>query len=309
MIKKETKDFSMEALYKYVGVSRQSLRQNKIQWLRYAHIEREIIEKVHTYREDHCSMGSRALYYTMLNNGEELPIGVTKFEQLLGRKNLTVGRARSQYPKTSDGKGKEDYKNLTNGLIINDINQLIVVDITYFDIPECRTYIFTLKDVYSQTFISLTPSKNMEHDNGLQCLDEMKKLRGREVFENCIHHSDNGSQYNANAYKTQVTKMGMTISRAGSSQENGSSEQLNHIAKNMYLSKWGITTFKQLQRACKKLVILNNESRAIAQLGYISPMMFEKKIKELPIEQHPQKVMHDFTSHRFSRGIEDTKYE
>lgn len=308
MIKKETKDFSMESLYRYVGVNRQLLHQNKIQSLRSDQIESEIIKKVHAYREDHCSMGSRALYYTMLNNGEKLPIGVTKFEQLLSRKNLTVGKARSQYPKTSDGKGKENYENLTNGLIINDINQLIVADITYFDIRECRTYIFTLKDVYSQTFISLTPSKNMEHDNALQCLDEMKKLRGRAVFENCIHHSDNGSQYNANGYKAQLTKMGMIISRAGSSQENGSSEQLNHISKNMYLLKWGIATFKELQRACKKLVKLNNESRAIAQLGYISPMMFEKNILELPLDQRPKKVMFDFARHRFSRGIEDTKY-
>jgi len=307
MIKKEKKDFSMEVLYEYVGVSRQLVRQSKIQGIRNSDIESEIIKKVHLYREEHCSMGSRALYYTMLINGEVLQIGVTKFEQLLSSRNLTVGKAKSQYPKTSDGKGKENYKNLTNGLTLNDINQLIVADITYFDIKECRTYIFTLKDVYSQTFISLIPSKNMEHDNALKCLDEMMKLRGRKDFENCIHHSDNGSQYNAKAYKDQLAKMGMEISRAGSSQENGSSEQLNHISKNMYLSKWGIETFKQLEKACKKLVTLNNESRAIAQLGYISPMMFEKKIQKLPIDQRPQKIMHDFTRHRFSGGIQDTK--
>ncbi|MBK9023482.1 MAG: hypothetical protein IPL69_05790 [Saprospiraceae bacterium] len=34
--------------------------------------------------------------------------------------------------KTSDGKGKKTYPNLTNGLVLNGINQLIVGDITYY---------------------------------------------------------------------------------------------------------------------------------------------------------------------------------
>lgn len=295
-IKKKTNDFTMESLYKYVGTSRQNLHYSRIQETKNELMEQEIIEIIKNYREEHPRMGSRQLFHTLKNSGEDIGIGITKFEQLLSRTRMTVAPMRSRQPKTSDGKGKEQYSNLTNGLIINDINQLIVGDITYFATDDGMCFIFTLKDVYSQRILGLVPSMNMYHENALKCLDQMCEYRNVSIFPNCIHHSDNGSQYNARDYKTRLQGMKLVISRAEGCVENGSCEQLNHIIKNMYLTPWGIKTYAELKKGCKRMMDLNNNHRAIKQLGNLSPKDFETKIRSMPQKDKPVKNLYDFNN-------------
>ncbi|MBK8844635.1 MAG: hypothetical protein IPO33_18255 [Saprospiraceae bacterium] len=57
---------------------------------------------------------------------------------------------------------------------------------------------------------------------------------------------------------------------------------------------WGVTTYSGLVKACKKIQKLNNEQRAIKQLGNRSPVQFEEYIESLPLEMRPTKVMFDF---------------
>ncbi|MBK8517040.1 MAG: DDE-type integrase/transposase/recombinase [Saprospiraceae bacterium] len=86
---------------------------------------------------------------------------------------MTVKPLRSRIVKTSDGKGKGHYPNLTNGLVLNNVNQLIVGDITYYDIIDDQwSYIFTLKDIYSQRILGLVPSLSMEASFAYQCLEQ-----------------------------------------------------------------------------------------------------------------------------------------
>jgi putative transposase len=285
----------METLYKELHISRQAIWKHQKATNAKKESESAIIQDVKCWRKKHPSMGSRQLFHSMKNDGCDLKIGINKFENLLKKNNLTIGKVRSKKPKTSDGKGKEDYPNLTNGLILNDINQLLVADITYYWVDDAWHYLFTLKDVYSQRILDLVPSKNMTSENALKCIRTANKIRGKGALVNCIHHTDNGSQYNANNYKKILTEeLGMKISRAETCEQNGSSEQFNHIVKNMYFEGWGIETYKQLVPACKDFLHLNNNERAIKQLGNLSPIVFEKSLKSIPLELRIKKTLHDF---------------
>lgn len=289
------KSYSMEALFRSIGKSRQDFIQgNSRNILRQARDEK-VVELVYKWRDLHPKMGSRTLYYSMVRAGIDLPFGVNSFENLLSHKGLTVGKIKTSFPRTSDGKGKGRYENLTNGLRLTDINKLIVGDITYFWVESRWHYIFTLKDVYSQRIISLKPSRDMTAQNALCCLTELIDIRGRTALKGCIHHSDNGSQYNSNKYIDQLDLLGIVISRASSCQENGSSEQLNHITKNMYLSAWSISSFPELIQACKEVVYLSNNERAIKQLDYMTPIAFEKSLATVPSSHRKEKCMHDFS--------------
>ena len=200
---------------------------------------------------------------------------------------MTIKPLRSRIVKTSDGKGKGHYPNLANGLILNNVNQLIVGDITYYDIIDDQwSYIFTLKDIYSQRILGLVPSLSMEASFASKCLEQ--------AFAQ--HHSDNGSQYDSKAYKKMLADARMLISRADNCLENGSAENLNSIVKNMYLKPWNIRTFKELHQACQELVYINNHQRAIEQLGQLSPIQFEQLVAKLHPEERPKKVLYDFNS-------------
>lgn len=284
----------MELVYDVSGVSRQGIwkfikkqKQNEL-------LENVIVDQVDLIRTKHPRMGSRPLYYAIKNKGIDLGIGINKFEYLVSKLGLTVGRARTLKPKTSDGLGKKDYQNLANGLIINDINQLLVADITYYKVDQKWHYIFRLKDVYSQREIEIIASKDLKAEHAVACLESALRLRGATALKNCIHHSDNGSQYEADIFKTKLSEMGIQISRAKNCKQNGSSEQSHHICKNMYLEPWGITTFKELVLAVKKYKHLNNFERPIKQLGNLTPVEFENRLKQIPLEIRINKTLHDF---------------
>ncbi|MBK6497541.1 MAG: transposase family protein [Saprospiraceae bacterium] len=151
----------------------------------------------------HPRMGSRSLYYSIKNiGGIDLGMGVNKFEQLMSTSMYDDQTFAIRIVKTSDGKGKGTIQNLANGLILNNVNQLIVGDITYYDIIDDQwSYIFTLKDIYSQRILGLVPSLSMEASFASKCLEQAFAQRKDVGLGGCIHHSDNGSQYDSKAYK------------------------------------------------------------------------------------------------------------
>jgi len=285
----------MESVFLEIGYSRQGLSQNEARKKVGDDLDKEIEQLVIDLRVNHPRMGSRAMYNTLINKGVSLGVGVNKFEGIVSRLNLTVKKRRTLKPKTSDGKGKKEYLNLINGLIVKDIRHAIVGDITYYQVDNKWHYIFTLKDIYSQRFLGIYPSTTLEAINALHCLDQAIQQVGSEGLRGCIHHTDNGSQYEADKYILKLERLGMKISRAENCLENGSAEQLNDIIKNMYLKPWGITTFKALQKACDKIMKLSNAERGIKQLGGLSPELFEKALESIPLDQRRIKELYDFT--------------
>lgn len=285
----------MESVFLEIGYSRQGLSQNVSRKKAEDDLDKEIEQLVIGLRVNHPRMGSRSMYNTLNNKGLSLGIGVNKFENIVSRLNLTVKKGRTFKPKTSDGKGRKEYPNLINGLVVKDIRNAIVGDITYYLVDNKWHYIFTLKDIYSQRFLGIYPAATLKAVNALQCLDQAIQQVGSEGLRGCIHHTDNGSQYEADKYLMKLEKLGMKVSRAENCLENGSAEQLNDIIKNMYLKPWGITTFKGLRKACDKIMKLSNAERGIKQLGGLSPELFEKALKSIPLDQRRIKELYDFT--------------
>jgi len=294
-IKSKNRTYSMEALFEVVGKSRQGLRKADSRNKQLVDQTESLLTLVKAWRKHHPGMSARQLHYSMSNKNIIIPIGINKFEKLLSEQGLNVAPTYRQIPRTSDGKGLGHYSNLTNNLVLTAINQLIVADITYFRVNSTWCYLFLLKDAYSQRVLSLVPSRNMEYINAMKCLDQAIALRGDNAMANCIHHSDNGSQYNAKVYKQRLQSLNILISRASQCKENGSAEHINHVVKNMYLSHWEINTFEALEKKCELFVQLNNNERAIEQLGNVSPIEFESIISKLPLNQRPKFTMHDFT--------------
>jgi putative transposase len=287
----------MESFYKVIGRTRQSVSK----MLKRSHLVKSkedcILDQVTECRKMHPRMGSRTMYYTIKNiNGIELGIGVNKFERLLSDRGLTISKPKRKYVKTSDGLGKQNYTNLINGIELNNINQVICGDITYYELEGRCAYIFTLKDIYSQRILGLVPSLSLEAIYAVLCLEDAIKTRREVNLKGCIHHTDNGSQYEAKKYKQLLGNVGMIISRASNCLENGSSENLNGLVKNSYLEPWSINTFKQLQEACIELIYITNAKRAVKELDNLSPIKFEEIISQLPENERPIKKLYKFES-------------
>lgn len=301
LLEDKDRGYSLESLYNYLGTTRQRVHQMLIRNCENELKEESLKQEILDWRENHKKMGSRAMYHSLLGQNIAIPMGITKFEQFVSRYGLTAGVSKKKWHRTSDGKGKRNYPNLTNGKELRGINELIVGDITYFFMINDLSYLFQLKDVYSQRIVSIIPSRNMEAINAVRGINEVIGLRGRKNLKKCIHHTDNGSQYESKEYRRILKDLGMLVSRSSNCQENGSAEHLNHVTKNMYLNEWSIRNFKELEEACKEFQFLNNEQRCIKQLGYKTPVSFEKAVMSIPRMERPMKKLHDFTEKTPSR--------
>lgn len=283
----------MEQVYKQMGITRQAIWKSKRRDQEVQDEEEKIVEQVKQWRKRHPKMGSRALFHSMKASDISIVVGINKFEKIIKERGLQVGKAKSRKPKSSDGKGKKNYPNLTNGLELSDINQLIVLDVSYIWIENQWYYIFAIKDAYSQR-MTIVPSKDKGAKNALACLRKFAKLRGDNALNGCIHHSDNGSEYAWGPYLKALEEYNMLISRSKGCKENGSAEQAHNISKNMYLEPWGINTYEKLVKASKEFEYLNNNERAIKQLGNMTVHQFELSLKEIPKEQRMKRRLHDF---------------
>jgi putative transposase len=293
-MKSKEKDYSMEEVYKVNGSSRQAQAQSVRRNIAEHDIEKDVVKLVKEHRIRHPGLSARQLYHTIKNQNIKIQVGINKFEKIVSEHGLNIRDRKRNRPRTSDGKGKGDYSNLTYGLEINDINQLIVSDITYYWVEDKWYYLFTLKDVYSQRIIELIPSNSLSAESCMRCLESLKKLRAMSDLKGCVHHTDNGSQYAFGDYIKELKGLEMLISRAKNCKENGSAEHLNSIIKNTYLNGWNIKSFADLVKGSNLVKKYNNEERAIVGLGNISPIQYEELIKKIPLSERQVKTMYDF---------------
>ena len=169
-------------------------------------MESELLAKVKIARRKHRNMGARILHSHL----DLKEIGINKFERFISEHGLSV-KPKKKYIKTTVGYYEKQDKNLINGLVLNNINQVIAGDITYLITPKYRYYIFTLKDMYSKRIVGIYGSTNMFSENAVKVLQQVKKLRGKDLA-GCIHHSDAGSQYKSRVYKNLLSRCGIKMS-------------------------------------------------------------------------------------------------
>jgi transposase InsO family protein len=282
-------EFRMEAIYEYCGISRQGHHQAKKLSHHKNLVREDVLRQVRQARLSHPRMGSRPLH-KMLGISD---IGINQFERLLSAEGLCIKRRRNRC-KTTDGhlfKGK--VTNLINGKVLDEVNQLWVSDITYFQRSDKVFYIILLMDVYSRMILGSGIYTDMFSDNNLLVLRSCLKQRGiKDYGGNLIHHSDKGSQYMSKAYKEMLKKHGIELSVAENSLQNAYAERLNGIIKNDYLQFFHTEDLPQLRRHLKRSVWLYNHKRPHSALKYMTPVEYEDYLKN---GEHEKMTLYDFS--------------
>lgn len=274
------------------GFTRQNVYKKRKALQKTQNIENELLSMVLNARKLHKKMGARVMYsHLKLEN-----IGINKFEKFISDQGLSA-KIKKKHIVTTIGSYEKEDKNLINGLVLNNINQVIAGDITYLITAKYRYFIFTLKDMYSKRIVGIYGSVNMFSTNAVKVLQQVRKLRGDDLA-GCIHHSDAGTQYKSKIYKNILSKSGLKMSIAGDCLENGMAEQLNGILKNDYLED-DIRSERDLNKKLKDIQWLINNDRPVKALGYKTPVEFENSLRENK-ENTPLKL-YDFEKAKIKR--------
>jgi len=197
------------------------------------------------------------------------------------------------YKKTTDSRGKFYlFDNLIQGQEINNENQVIVGDITYYENQGELYYIFQFTDLFTKEIKGLIGSKTMEGINAEKCLREVFKYNSRNKYNNSlIVHTDAGGQYRSYKYQDMLRKAQIRPSQAKSCFENGLAERINGIVKNEYLIDYDIKSLSHLNKVLKKIKKSVNEVWPSKALGYKTPRQYAETVRQLKAKDRPKKVV------------------
>lgn len=270
---------SMEPFYRLHKTTRQGYHQS----IKRLKLEEELMIKLTQKILDYRRMkdrraGSRSLYYN-LNIKINYNIGITKFEQLLNKYKLTLIPLSTKVVTTQSCFQSWNYTNLTNGLIINGLNQLVVGDITYVSLGKGRYYLFCLTDVFTMRVVGYCLSDRMRKEEALECLNMFINLRKRRNLKGCIHHTDGGGQYFSRLYLSKLEEHDINVSVARNCLENGLAEQKNGFIKNHLIPTMNLNSELGLAEEMKRVITNYNKERKQELLGWRSPIEFENYIK------------------------------
>lgn len=265
-----------------IGISRQAHHKNVQARARMRVCEQEVLGQARTLRIEHPQMGCRKLY------GEIRPayMGRDKTEQLLLESGFRLSKKRSYHRTTYAG--KRWYENRVVDLMINNINQLWVSDITYIPNGYKKYYYLTLVlDVYSRKIKGWSLSCDMTAENTVvqAYTRAINQVSGQQRV-GLIFHSDRGSQYGSLVLERLHMENNTIPSMGGKAWENPHAESLNGILKGEYfLDQLPQIEYKKAKRVVQRVIEKYNISRPHGSIHNRKPQEYENSLYELKPEQ------------------------
>jgi len=200
--------------------------------------------------------------------------------RLLRADNLLCLRRRAFVSTTDSQHQLTVYPNLARGLVLTDINQLWVADITYIRLQRQFIYLAALLDAYSRRCIGWALARYLDARLSLAALQMALQTR-RFSPGKLTHHSDRGVQYACHDYVRvlQQNHIHISMSRIGNPYDNAKAERFMRTLKyeEVYLNDYD--TFTEVMLSVQNFIeAVYNRKRLHSALGYRPPAEFEASL-------------------------------
>ena len=279
----------MKQLYESVNISKQAHLSFIDRQTEKEQDDMIVLNAISGLRVMHPQMGAKKMYWLL----QPASIGRDQFIALAVANGYGVPITKN-FQITTENSRIYKYKNLINGLVLFDINNLWVSDITYFRLGDTFYYLTFIEEVYSRRILGSIAYPTLQTKANLYALNMALRTRNITSYANLIHHSDRGVQYTSKEYVNALGSRGIKISMCDSVYENTHIERVNGIIKNEYLHHWTITDFSTLKQKLKLAVFLYNNERPHWCLDKMAPIQYENYIKEITLSE--RKGLHMYTS-------------
>jgi transposase InsO family protein len=145
------------------------------------------------------------------------------------RENNLISKRTNKFrvATTNSSHSLKKYPNITKNITINNINKLIVGDVSQFSNKGKEYFIATLMDVCNREVIGCSISRKNDTNLVLSALEDAVGNRGKSILEGCIHHTDTDVRNCSKTYINRLTELKMKISMCkGNAYENAHAESL-----------------------------------------------------------------------------------
>lgn len=276
----------MKSVLQIAGISRQAVYKQIKQDAAFQEKLSGLILEADILREEHPGCGVEKMYYTLRPDWLGRDKFISIFMELGYRVKTTKNYKKTTVPVQSK------YKNLIQGMMVQEKNIVWQTDITYILIGARYYYLVFIIDIYTKVILGFQASDHLRAEANLAAL-KMAINNSNGSLVRLIHHSDKGGQYIDKEYIALLERYGISISMGASAQDNAYAERINGTIKNEYLNYWQPKNLKELKLMLKKAVNHYNNKRIHNELpGKTTPVQFEKSLLDLSSQKRPTVIIY-----------------
>ncbi len=158
-------------------------------------------------------------------------------------------------------------------------NEVWVGDLTYVPTDEGWLYLTIQLDVFTRKVVGYAMTDHMRTEAMLEALRMAVLSQRPDAEQSLISHSDRGSQYAADEYRTKLKelKIKASMSRRGNCYDNAYAESFFHTLKVELVHRRRFKTRTEATAAIFEYIeVWYNRQRIHSALGYRSPMEYER---------------------------------
>lgn len=194
------------------------------------------------------------------------------------RENNLISKRTNKFrvSTTNSSHSLKKYPNITKNITINNINKLIVGDVSQFSNKGKEYFIATLMDVCNREVIGCSISRKNDTNLVLSALEDAVGNRGKSILEGCIHHTDTDVRYCSKTYINRLTELKMKISMCkGNAYENAHAESLFKTIKYQEINISEYSNEKEMIFNIFSYINKYNERRPHSSLKGMTPIEYK----------------------------------